>query len=145
MHRIAFCLTNRLFILLERAETEIRFSTANGTFKMKMDIDRHGPRLCPTTVKILSHLISRYQLHLSCFFGNRLCTNSAHPVLYMPGMRPKVPVTLFSPLNSASTTLNLRTMQRAGLRYFFPGTKSATTGFISPIIVGSIVFLSLSK
>jgi hypothetical protein len=45
--RIAFCQTNRLFILLDRAEKEIRFSVANGTFKMKMDIDRHGPRLMP--------------------------------------------------------------------------------------------------
>jgi hypothetical protein len=45
--RIAFCQTNRLFILLERAENEIRFSMANGTFKMKMDIDRHSPRLMP--------------------------------------------------------------------------------------------------
>jgi hypothetical protein len=41
---IAFCQTNRLFILLERAEKEIRFSMANGMFKIKMDIDRHGPR-----------------------------------------------------------------------------------------------------
>ncbi len=47
MIRIAFCQTNRLFILLERAEKEIRFSMANSTFKMKMDIDRHGPRLMP--------------------------------------------------------------------------------------------------
>ncbi len=34
-------------IALERAEKEIRFSMANGTFKMKMDIDCHGPRLVP--------------------------------------------------------------------------------------------------
>jgi hypothetical protein len=40
--RIAFCQTNHLFILLERAEKEIRFSMANGTFKIKMDIDRHA-------------------------------------------------------------------------------------------------------
>ena len=33
--------------LLERAETEIYFSMANGTFKMKIDIDRHGPELYP--------------------------------------------------------------------------------------------------
>jgi hypothetical protein len=32
-----------LFILLERAEMEIRFALANGMFKMKMDIDGHGP------------------------------------------------------------------------------------------------------
>jgi hypothetical protein len=30
--------------LLERPETEIRFVLANGTFKIKIDIDRHGPR-----------------------------------------------------------------------------------------------------
>jgi hypothetical protein len=45
--RITFCQTNRLFIWLVRAETEICFSMANGMFKMKMDIDRHGPRLMP--------------------------------------------------------------------------------------------------
>ncbi len=55
MHRIAFCQTNRLFIfLLERAETEIRFSMANGTFKMKMDINRHSPRLMPNNGKNLN-------------------------------------------------------------------------------------------
>jgi hypothetical protein len=42
--RIAFNQTNCLFILLERAEMEIRFSMANSMFKTKMDIDRHGPR-----------------------------------------------------------------------------------------------------
>jgi hypothetical protein len=30
---------------------EIRFSMANGTFKMKMDIDRHGPRSMPNNCK----------------------------------------------------------------------------------------------
>ncbi len=69
MIRIAFCQTNRLFILLERAETEIHFSMANGMFKMKMDKKNWTsiatvPDLCPTTVKILTHLISRYQLPL---------------------------------------------------------------------------------
>jgi hypothetical protein len=54
LHHIAFCQTNGLFILLERAETEIRFSMANGTFKMKMDIDRHGPRLMPNNCKNLN-------------------------------------------------------------------------------------------
>jgi hypothetical protein len=39
------------FILLERVEKEIRFSMANGTFKMKMDIDGHGPRLIPNNCK----------------------------------------------------------------------------------------------
>jgi hypothetical protein len=51
--RIAFCQTNRLFILLEQAEMEIRFPMANGMFKMKMDIDRHGPRLMPNNCKNL--------------------------------------------------------------------------------------------
>ncbi len=45
---------NRLFILLESAETEIRFSMANSMFKMKMDIDRHGPRLMPNNCKHLN-------------------------------------------------------------------------------------------
>jgi hypothetical protein len=51
--RITFCQTNRLFILLERAETEICFSMANGTFKMKIDIDCHGPRLMPNNCQHL--------------------------------------------------------------------------------------------
>jgi hypothetical protein len=38
---------------LEQAETEIRFSMANGTFKIKKDIDRHGPRLMPSNCKNL--------------------------------------------------------------------------------------------
>ncbi len=54
MIRIAFCQTNHLFILLERAKKEIRFSMTNGTFKMKMDIDRHGPRLMPNNCKNLN-------------------------------------------------------------------------------------------
>ncbi len=45
---------NRLFILLERAETEIHFALANGMFKMKMDIDRHGPRPMPNICKNLN-------------------------------------------------------------------------------------------
>jgi hypothetical protein len=52
--RNAFCQTNRLFILLKRAEKEIRFSKANGIFKLKMDIDRHGPRLMPNNYKNLN-------------------------------------------------------------------------------------------
>ncbi len=51
---IAFCQTNRLFILLERAEKEIRFSLANGMFKIKMDIDHHGPRRMPDNCKNLN-------------------------------------------------------------------------------------------
>jgi hypothetical protein len=45
---------NRQFILLESEETEIRFSMANSMFKMKMDIDRHGPRLMPNNCKHLN-------------------------------------------------------------------------------------------
>jgi hypothetical protein len=52
--RIAFWLTNRLFILLERVEKEIGFSMANGMFKTKMDIDRHGPRLMANNCKNLN-------------------------------------------------------------------------------------------
>jgi hypothetical protein len=45
---------------------EIRFALANGMFKMKMEIDRNGPRrMPPTALKILTQLISRYQLPLS--------------------------------------------------------------------------------
>jgi hypothetical protein len=39
--------------LLERAEKEIGFSMANGMFKIKMDIDRHGPRRMPDNCKNL--------------------------------------------------------------------------------------------
>ncbi len=56
MIRIAFCQTNHQFILLERAEKEIRFSMANGMFKMKMDNDRHGPRLMLNNCKNLNPL-----------------------------------------------------------------------------------------
>jgi len=51
---IAFCQTNRLFILLEKAQKEIRFSMANGRFKRKMDIDCHGPRLMLNNCKNLN-------------------------------------------------------------------------------------------
>ena len=54
MIRIAFCQTNRLFILLERAETEIGFSLGNDMFKMKMDINRHDPRPMPNNCKNLN-------------------------------------------------------------------------------------------
>jgi hypothetical protein len=40
-----FCQTNRLFILLVRAEMEICISMENSMFKTKMDIDPHDPRL----------------------------------------------------------------------------------------------------
>ncbi len=49
----SFCQTNRLFILLERAEKEICFSMANGMFKTQIDMDRHGPRLIPNNCKNL--------------------------------------------------------------------------------------------
>jgi len=52
--RNAFCQTNRLFNVLERAEKEICFSMANGTFKIKMDIDRHGSRPMPNSCKNLN-------------------------------------------------------------------------------------------
>jgi hypothetical protein len=51
---IAKLQTNRLFILLERAEMEIRFALANGMFKMKMDIHRDGPRPMPNSCKNLN-------------------------------------------------------------------------------------------
>ncbi len=70
LFRIAFCQTNRLFILLERAEKEICFSMANGMFKTKKWTSiATVPDLCPTTVKIWTHHISRYQLPLKKFFN----------------------------------------------------------------------------
>ncbi len=68
MIHIAFCQTNHQFILLERAEKEIHFSVANWTFKMKWTSIATVPELCPTTVKILTHLISRYHPPLKTFF-----------------------------------------------------------------------------
>ncbi len=53
MIHIAVCQTNRLFILLERAETKIRFSMANRMFKTKMNIYRHSPRLMRNNCKHL--------------------------------------------------------------------------------------------
>jgi hypothetical protein len=52
MH-LTFCQTNRVFILLERAETEIRFSMANIMFKTKTDINHPGARLMPRNCKHL--------------------------------------------------------------------------------------------
>ncbi len=70
MIRIAFCQTNRLFILLERAEKEILFSMTNGMFKIKMDIDRHGPRRMPDNCKNLNtpyfSLPSTLRRHSDC-------------------------------------------------------------------------------
>jgi hypothetical protein len=37
--------------MLERPETEIHFVLANGMFKIKIDIDRHGPRPMPNNCK----------------------------------------------------------------------------------------------
>ncbi len=76
-----FVKQNRLFILLERAEKEIRFSMANGTFKTKMDIDRHGPRLMPNNCKNLNppyfSLPSTFKLWPVCFIKIRnLCVVS---------------------------------------------------------------------
>ncbi len=75
MIRIAFCQTNLLFILLERAEKEIRFSIANGMFKTKMDIDRHGPRLMTNNCKNLNppyfSLASTFKEQQSKSFANR--------------------------------------------------------------------------
>jgi hypothetical protein len=52
-HHIAYCQSNRLFILMERVEMEIGFGMATGMFKTKMDIDRHGPRLMPNNCQSL--------------------------------------------------------------------------------------------
>ncbi len=57
--RIAFCQTNRRFILMERAEMKICISMANGMLKTKMNIAT-VPDLYLTSANILTHLISRY-------------------------------------------------------------------------------------
>ncbi len=53
LHCIAYCQRNRFLILLERAETEIRFWMANGMFIKIMEFDRHGPRQMPKNCQIL--------------------------------------------------------------------------------------------
>jgi hypothetical protein len=60
---------NRLFILLESAETEIRFSMAKSMFKMKMDIDRHGPRLTPNICKHLNPTYFSLPTTFNALFG----------------------------------------------------------------------------
>ncbi len=70
--RIAYCQSNRLLILLERAETEIRFSMANVMFKNKMDIDRHGPRRMPNNYQ---HLDPVYFSLPTTFNSSRLARN----------------------------------------------------------------------
>jgi hypothetical protein len=91
LHRIAFCQTNRLFILLEQVETEIGFSMANGTFKMKMDIDRHGPRLMPNNCKNLNppffSLPTTFKAEGGC---NRACR------IALPGMKELLSCELLS-------------------------------------------------
>ncbi len=64
MIRIAYCQSNRLLILLERAEAEIRFSMANGMLKMKMEIYCHGSRIMP---KNFQHLGPIYFSLLTTF------------------------------------------------------------------------------
>jgi hypothetical protein len=63
--RIAFFQTNRLFILLERAEMEISFFYWKTTCsKLKWTSIATVPDIWLTTLNILTHLISRYQLPL---------------------------------------------------------------------------------
>jgi hypothetical protein len=75
--RNAFCQTNRLFILLESAEKEIRFSMANGRFKMKMDIDRHGPRPMPNNYKNLNPPYFSLPTTFKQFFAEDGCKEKA--------------------------------------------------------------------
>ncbi len=74
MIRIAFCKTNRLFILLKRAETEIRCAMANSMFKMKMDINRHGPRLMPNNCKHLNPPYFSLPITFMDCFETKLCS-----------------------------------------------------------------------
>jgi hypothetical protein len=50
---IAYCQSNRLLILLERAETKLFFNGKWHVFKIKRDNDRHGPRLMPNNCQYL--------------------------------------------------------------------------------------------
>ncbi len=86
MIRIAFCQTNRLFILLERTEKEIRFSMANGTFKMKMDIDHHCPSLMPNNC---INLNPSY-FSLPSTFKNATKISDSHLILFPPILQPNV-------------------------------------------------------
>jgi hypothetical protein len=101
---------------------------ANGTFKMKMDIDRHGPDLCPTTVKILTHLISRYQryqlpLRRTDFGPCRLMAQGG-TCAPINKRRVKFQFTLFIPISPSSFRYisvsphlahHLRTYQKEGM------------------------------
>ncbi len=49
LHRIAYCQSNRLLILLLQAEEEIRFFMVDGMFKRKINTNCHSPRLVPNT------------------------------------------------------------------------------------------------
>ncbi len=51
LHRIAYWHSNRLLILLLQAETELYIFVTDVIFnmKMKINIDRRGPRLIPNT------------------------------------------------------------------------------------------------
>jgi hypothetical protein len=50
------CQSNRLLILLDRAETEICFSMANVMFKNKMGIDRYSLKRVPNNYQHLDPL-----------------------------------------------------------------------------------------
>jgi hypothetical protein len=69
-----FLSKNRLFILLDRAEKEIHFSMTNGTFKMKTDIDRHGPRLVPNNCKILNPPYFSFPTTFKSHFVSIVCS-----------------------------------------------------------------------
>jgi hypothetical protein len=104
-----FCQTNHLFNLLERAAKEIRFSMANGMFKIKMDIDRHGPRSMPDNCKNLNppyfSLPSTFKVFFDVIltilqYGDVMAyncrTGSALGILKMAADFPDVAQTLYS-------------------------------------------------
>jgi hypothetical protein len=79
--------------LLERAETEMRFALANGMFKQKWTSIATVPDLCPTTVKILIHLISRYQLPFNNHSMIANCSLIATDHVYFVSHQLSVPLT----------------------------------------------------
>jgi hypothetical protein len=48
------------------------------------------PDLCPTIVKILTHLISRYQLPLTSFAADPLCTHKICQLFSWPGLKGSI-------------------------------------------------------
>ncbi len=81
--------------MLERAGKEIHFSMANGTFKMKMCIDRQGPRLmannCKNPNPFYFSLPSTFKYSLYCMHQNALLKTQGTFLLDLRSRRDRAP------------------------------------------------------